>query len=61
MTTPSTPSPVPAIDRDALLLLLRERPGADKTEESLVPSEEIAVQMPDGTRASMAPARLRVS
>ena len=54
MSTP--PAPEPAIALDSLLLVLRERPGANKAEESLAPVEPFSVPMPGGAAATMAPA-----
>ena len=54
MSTP--PAPEPAIALDSLLLVLRERPGTNKAEESLAPVEPFSVPMPGGAAATMAPA-----
>ena len=53
MTTPSTDS---AIALDTLLFVLRERPGADKHDESLALVEPFEVPLPGGAAATMAPA-----
>ena len=53
MTTPATE---PAIALDSLLLVLRERPGANKVDDSPVLVEPFAVPMPGGAAATMAPA-----
>ena len=52
-TTPSTDS---AIALDTLLFVLRERPGANKPDESLALVEPFEVPMPGGAAATMAPA-----
>ncbi len=54
MSTP--PAPEPAIALDSLFLVLRERPGADKTEDSLALVEPFAVPVPGDASATMAPA-----
>jgi hypothetical protein len=46
----------PPIDLDTLLFVLRERPGANKTEESLALVDPFDVPMPGGATATMAPA-----
>jgi hypothetical protein len=52
----STPAPPSDIDPDTLLFVLRERPGADKAEESLALVEPFEVPLPGGATADMAPA-----
>ena len=53
----STPSPSPAIDLDTLLFVLRERPGADKADESLALVDPFEVPLPGGGgTATLAPA-----
>jgi hypothetical protein len=51
MSPPSAPA-----DLSALSFVLRERPGADKADDSLVLVEPFSVPMPGGATASMAPA-----
>ena len=57
---PSTSNPPSAAAPDprlaALLFVLRERPGADKADESLAPVEPFSVPLPGGATATMAPA-----
>ena len=52
-TTPSTASPIAL---DSLQLLLRERPGRDKRDDSLALVDPFEVPLPGGAVASMAPA-----
>ncbi|MCK9685527.1 hypothetical protein [Scleromatobacter humisilvae] len=52
----TTPAAEPAIALDSLLLVLRERPGADKADDAPVRVEPFAVPMPGGASATMAPA-----
>jgi hypothetical protein len=54
MTTP--PSTKAAIAPDTLQFVLRERPGANKTDDSLARVETIEVPLPGGAVATMAPA-----
>jgi hypothetical protein len=54
MTPP--PAPPAAIDPGTLLFVLRERPGADKAEESLAPVDPFEVPLPGGATAILAPA-----
>jgi hypothetical protein len=54
MTTP--PSTRSTIALDTVLLVLRERPGADKRDDSLAPVEPFEVPLPGGGAATMAPA-----
>ncbi|MFL6695828.1 MAG: hypothetical protein ACJ8GJ_01595 [Vitreoscilla sp.] len=52
-TTPSTAAPIAL---DTLQLVLRERPGADKRDDSLALVAPFEVPLPGGGTASMAPA-----
>jgi hypothetical protein len=53
----STPSPSPATPLDTLLFVLRERPGADKADESLARVQPFEVPLPGGGgTAALAPA-----
>ncbi len=56
MTSPTSPSP--AIDLESLSFLLRERPGANKTDESLALVDPFEVPLPGGggAMAGLAPA-----
>jgi len=54
MTTPA--STAPAIAPDTVLVVLRERPGADKRDDGPTAVEPIEVPLPGGAVASMTPA-----